>query len=142
MKELPSTANVSNDKEFCALIHHTSIQASNRVKAAVKNGAVPFDSPIKWILGSGHYFIIRAFGPYTQDELDTRLHHPNDSGDWLVTELNQENIDDIRTRTIQETVLLIGTAEAAEAVHEYLIEGMELYDHDPQRRHIVELVEE
>lgn len=88
---------------------------SDQVKAAIKNGAIPCDCPIKWVVGCGPYFIIRAFRPYNENELTTHLHRPNDSGDWLMTNLNQEAQATARVKCIEEPVYLIGTLEAAVA---------------------------
>lgn len=137
MRGLPPPNEVTEDGDFRDLIQRATAQASDQVKAAVKNGAVPCDCPIKWVVGCGPYFIIRAFGPYNQDELTTRLHRPNDSGDWLMTDLNREVQTTARVKCIEEPVHLIGTSKAAEAVHEYLIEGMRLYDPDPKRQYVV-----
>jgi len=65
------------------LLISSSLWHPNRLqtKAAIKNGAVPYNEVIEWIISVGPYFIIRRFGPFTQAELDTRGHRPNDSGD-------------------------------------------------------------
>lgn len=101
-------------------------QASDQVKAAIKNGAVPQDEVISWVISIGPYFIVKNFGPFNQAELDTRGHRPNPSGDAGVTEAIEETLEQNRIQ-ILEPIYLIGTPVAATAVVEFLQNGRRLY---------------
>ena len=76
MRLLPSPSNILND-EFLRL-------AIN--KAAVKNGYIPRNTIIKWIVACGPYFVLQDFGPYDGDELVTRGHKSNPSGDAVTAD--------------------------------------------------------
>ena len=101
-------------------------QASDQVKAAIKNGADPQDEVISWVITIGPYFIVKNFGPSNQAELDTRGHRPNPSGDAGVTEAIEETLEQNRIQ-ILEPIYLIGTPAAATAVEEFLQNGRRLY---------------
>ena len=95
-------------------------QAADQVKATIKNGAVPYNEVIEWIISIGPYFIIRRFGPFTQAELDTRGHCPDDSGDVAAADLIELAH---QFHTTPETMYRIGTTEAAIAVEAFLNAG-------------------
>ena len=118
----PSTikSHIFNHMKFSL----ASRQALDQVKAAIKNGAVPYNEVIEWIISVGPYFIIRRFGPFTQAELDTRGHRPNDSGDADVADLIELAH---QFHTIPETMHHIGTTEAAIAVEAFHNIGARLY---------------
>jgi len=97
-----------------------SRQALDQVKAAIKNGAVPYNEVIEWIISIGPYFIIRRFGPFTQAELDTRGHCPDDSGDVAAADLIELAH---QFHTTPETMYRIGTTEAAIAVEAFINAG-------------------
>ena len=118
----PSTikSHISNHVKFSL----ASRQALDQVKAAIKKGAVPYDEVIEWIISIGPYFIIRRFGPFTQAELDTQGHRPDDSGDATATDLIELAH---QFHAIPETMYRIGTTEAAIAVEAFLNAGARLY---------------
>ena len=118
----PSTikSHISNHVKFSL----ASRQALDQVKAAIKKGAVPYDEVIEWIISIGPYFIIRRFGPFTQAELDTQGHRPDDSGDAAATDLIELAH---QFHAIPETMYRIGTTEAAIAVEAFLNAGARLY---------------
>ena len=60
-------------------------QAFDQVKTAIKNGNLPNDRRIQWVIAVGPYFIIKECGPLTQADLETRGHRSNPSGDAAVT---------------------------------------------------------
>ena len=114
----PSTikSHIFNHMKFSL----ASRQALDQVKAAIKNGAVPYNEVIEWIISIGPYFIIRRFGPFTQAELDTRGHCPDDSGDVAAADLIELAH---QFHTTPETMYRIGTTEAAIAVEAFLNAG-------------------
>ena len=118
----PSTikSHIFNHMKFSL----ASRQALDQVKAAIKKGAVPYDEVIEWIISIGPYFIIRRFGPFTQAELDTQGHRPDDSGDAAATDLIELAH---QFHAIPETMYRIGTTEAAIAVEAFLNAGARLY---------------
>ena len=66
--------------------HLACRQAFDQVKAAIKNGNLPNDKHIQWVVAVGPYFIIKGCGPFTLADLETRSHCPNPSGDSDITE--------------------------------------------------------
>ena len=54
---------------FRAALNVAGIQANDHVKSAIKNGAVPRNTAIKWIVASRPYFIIHTFGLLTKMSL-------------------------------------------------------------------------
>jgi hypothetical protein len=127
MNSLPPPLSIREDKSFRSVINAAIVQAGDQIKSAVKNGALPRNTAIKWIVASGPYFIICTFEPFSQDELTTRGHKPNPSGDAIIAQMIQNQKDNARQMPILEQVYLIGTEEAARAVHAYLLSGHELY---------------
>jgi hypothetical protein len=127
MNSLPPPLSIREDKSFRSVINAAIVQAGDQIKSAVKNGALPRNTAIKWIVASGPYFIICTFEPFSQDELTTRGHKPNPSGDTIIAQMIQNQKDNARQMPILEQVYLIGTEEAARAVHAYLLSGHELY---------------
>jgi len=127
MRGLPTPDSIVDDGDIRLEINRAAIQASDQVKAAVKNGTVPPNTAIRWIVAAGPYFIIRSFGPFSPAALTTRSHRPNDSGDAMLSDIAQELKDKASSIKIEETLHLIGTEKAAFAVHEYLISGRQLY---------------
>jgi hypothetical protein len=77
MKNLPPPSDIFNTDSLRTAINKAAVQASDQVKAALKNGCVPCNSAIKWIIACGPYFVIQEFGPYTADDLTTRGHKQN-----------------------------------------------------------------
>ncbi|CAA7265248.1 unnamed protein product [Cyclocybe aegerita] len=128
MRNLPNPDSIVHDKAVQLSINRAIIQAEDQVKAAVKNGAIPCNTAIDWIIASGPYFIITSFGPFTEAQLSTRSHRPNASGDALLAEIAQELKDTADSTPITKTLHLIGTEEAAVAVHNYLVSGAQLYN--------------
>jgi hypothetical protein len=49
MKNLPPPSDISNIDSLRAVINKAAVQASDQVKAALKNGCVPRNTAIKWI---------------------------------------------------------------------------------------------
>lgn len=127
MKNLPPPSDISNIDSLRATINKAAVQASDQVKAALKNGCIPRNTTIKWIMASGPYFVIQEFGPYTTDDLTTRGHKPNPSGDAVTAGALKNMVDNAREMPIWGPLYLIGTREAAAAVHNYLTSGMVLY---------------
>ena len=46
--------------------HNACRQAFDQVKAAIKNGNLPNDKRIQWVVAVGPYFIIKGCGPVYQ----------------------------------------------------------------------------
>ncbi|KAG6903311.1 hypothetical protein C0995_013064 [Termitomyces sp. Mi166 len=104
------------------------LQASDQVKAAIKNKVIPPNTTIPWIVSIGPYFIIRNFGPYNADHLSTRGHRPNDSGDAPTLEALQQVVANASNVPLGTPIYLFGTAAAGIAMQDYLSSGLALYD--------------
>jgi len=85
MRDLPPTSSIVEHHSFRTVIANACIQAADQVKAAVKNGTVPRNTTIKWIIASRPYFIIHAIEPFTRDEFTTRGDKPNPRGDAVIS---------------------------------------------------------
>jgi len=81
--DLPSAIEAAKLDELHRLIRGTVFQAEDQAKAAVKGGRLPRDKELLWLIFVGPYFTTIKCGPFTEAELRTRGHKPNDSGDWL-----------------------------------------------------------
>ena len=120
---LPPPATILSSPEACDVLASAIKQASDQVKAVIKNGAAPQDEVISWIIPIGPYFIVKSFN---QAELDTWGHRPNPSGDAQVAEAIEKAIEQDRNQ-IMEPIHLIDTAAAATAMEEFLQNGRQLY---------------
>ncbi|SRR6266436_5072047 len=134
MLQLPSPDKVRLDWEFKAEIHKAEVQAMNQIKAAIKNGALPDQQQMKWIIGVGPYFTIKPFGPFGENDLISRGHRPNDSAEAVVAEILAELIAAAGTRQFEGDLFLLGTPEAAFALHAYLQNNSAFYDPSLPRR--------
>lgn len=85
MHDFPSAADIVDD-----VMNHIQFQAPDQVKAAIKNGALPYDVSVKWILVAGPYFCIQDFGPFDDARLTTQIHRPNDKGDEAIMEIYKD----------------------------------------------------
>ncbi|KIJ31760.1 hypothetical protein M422DRAFT_70811 [Sphaerobolus stellatus SS14] len=135
MRNFPNAADIIDDLDVRRTFHDAQIQASDQVKAAIKNGALPCNIPIKWILAVGPYFTIQHFGPFDEAHLATRGHRPNDSGDAVVADFIESLKATRHSRPISGPLYRIGTPDAASAMHEYLfsLEAMNLYNSTDRR---------
>jgi hypothetical protein len=95
-------------------------QAFDQVKTAIKNGNLPNDKHIQWVIAVGPYFIIKECGPFTRADLVTCGHRSNPSGDAAVTAFLAELHANPTSRPIGTTIHRIGTQEAAQVLHAYL----------------------
>ena len=59
--------------------HLACRQAFDQVKAAIKNGNLPNDKHIQWVVAVGPYFIIKGCGPFTLADLDRKSTRLNSS---------------------------------------------------------------
>lgn len=128
MQGLPEPQDIINKQGIRHAFSRASIQAEDQVKSAIRNGALPRNCEIPWIVAVGPYFVIEKFGPMSDAELNTRSHKPNeDSGDEemivkaLITQGNSKYIP------LPGSLYRVGTVEAAKALHQYLIDGTALY---------------
>ena len=116
MIQLPPTKVISEDRDVQNTFHSCQFQARDQAKAAVKGGHLP-NKRLLWLMFIGPYFTILELGPFTNDQLITRSHKPNASGDFLqalIIELEKE------VEPLERDVYLLGTPEAAEKL-EYFI---------------------
>ena len=127
MRDLPPSSAIRELNQFRSTLNFASIQAEDQIKAGVKNGCLSRNTAIKWIIAAGPYFIIRAIGPFTGNELTTRGHKPNPSGDAVLSAMIQDMKDNANEMPILESPYLVGTEAAAFAVHAYLSSGAALY---------------
>jgi hypothetical protein len=86
MQLLPNPSHIVDDHVLWKTFFQASLQASDQVKAVIKNACVLYDQVIEWLVTVGPYFIIKCFGPYMHKELDTCGSWPNGSGDVKVFE--------------------------------------------------------
>ena len=100
--------------------HLACRQAFDQVKAAIKNGNLPNDKHIQWVVAVGPYFIIKGCGPFTLADLETRGHRPNPSGDSDITEFLTALHKNASSRPLGTPIYRIGTAAAAQALQAYL----------------------
>ena len=128
MTTLPPPSDIVDNTDLCHKIGLAALQAADQVKAGVKNGAVPDDQSIEWIVAIGPYFIVRSFGPFSEVELDTRGHRPNLSGDAIVGELLRVAHDTASITPTSKPLYLIGTSAAANVLETFLNNGNMLYD--------------
>lgn len=128
MATLPLPSDIIDNTDVRHKVGLAALQAADQVKAAVKNGAVPDDQSIEWIVAIGPYFIVRSFGPFSEAELDTRGHRPNPSGDAIIAELLRVAHDTASITPIPEPLYLIGTSAAADVLETFLDNGNMLYD--------------
>ena len=73
--------------EFGSNFANACFQASDQVTSAraAKLRTPPGD--IYWLVTVGYQVGIRKFHPLPPEQHNTRLHRPNDSGDWLLSDL-------------------------------------------------------
>jgi len=110
MSELPAPdANFEMDVRLS--FHAACQQAFDQVKAAIKNGHFPNDKRIQWVVAVGPYFIIKECGPFNEEDLGTRGHRPNPSGDFNVAEFLTA-LQRASYRPLGTPIYRIGTQEA------------------------------
>ena len=126
MSGLPPPATILSSSEARDAFASGIKQASDQVKAVIKNGAAPHGEVISWIISAGSYFIVKSFGPFNQAELDTQGYQPNPSGDARVAKAIEKAREQDKNQ-IMEPIHLIGTAAAAIAMEEFLQSGRQLY---------------
>jgi len=116
MIKLPPTNVISKHEDVKNSFHNAQFQARDQAKAAVKGGHLP-NKELQWLIFVGPYFTILKFGPFTKEQLITRTHRPNASGDFqqTLTILAQKNAD-----PIERDVYLLGTPEAAEKLELFI----------------------
>jgi hypothetical protein len=116
MIKLPPTNVISKDEDVKNAFHTTQFQARDQAKAAVKGGHLP-NKQLQWLIFVGPYFTVLEFGPFTHEQLITRTHKPNASGDFQQTLviMTEKSAD-----PIERDVYLLGTPEAAEKLELYL----------------------
>jgi hypothetical protein len=100
--------------------HAACQQAFDQVKATIKNGHLPNDQHIQWVVAVGPYFIIKGCGPFTKADLETRGHRQNPSGDFNITEFLTALHQNAHSRPLGTPIYRIGTAEATQALQAYL----------------------
>lgn len=126
MASLPSADSLNSDSDFTSTVSLAKMQATDQVKAAIKNNALP-NTTIRWILSIGPYFTIIELGGFSEAELATRGHRPNDSGDFEVSQIIADNYLQDLNEPFRGKIYRLGTAEGAIAMHKYLVDGLQLY---------------
>lgn len=110
MIKLPPTNVISKDSDIQNTFHICQFQARrDQAKAAVKGGHLP-NEQLLWLMFIGPYFTILEFGPFTNDQLITRTHKPNASGDFFQALNIKAEKDSV---PVERDVYLLGTPEAA-----------------------------
>lgn len=116
MIQLPPTNVISRDRDVQNVLHTCQFQARDQAKAAVKGGHLP-NEQLLWLIFIGPYFTILKLGPFTNNQLITRSHKPNASGDFLETlAIKSEK----RADPLEHDVYLLGTPEAAEKLEFFI----------------------
>jgi len=131
MQGLPEPDSIFTDSNVRFAFFKASVQACDQVKGAIKNGALPRNHEIRWIVAVGPYFTIESYNLSSDAELNTRYHKPNENSgdeDLLGMAKNFKSKPNARQMPIQGRLYRIGTREAAEAFHKYLLDGLSLYN--------------
>jgi hypothetical protein len=116
MIQLPPTNVISEDRDIQNTFRSCRFQAEDQAKAAVKGNHIP-NEKLLWLMFIGPYFTILELGPFSDDQLITRGHNPNASGDFyesLVVALEK------KLEPIEREVYLLGTLEAAEKLEFFI----------------------
>ncbi|KIK57849.1 hypothetical protein GYMLUDRAFT_1009222 [Collybiopsis luxurians FD-317 M1] len=121
MRDQPDPSVLQRDSDVIISVTQAGVQASDQIKAAIKSGMLPSDKKITWIVMIGPYFILKRWNPFTADELQTRGHRPNDSGEVKAAEALKKSKES--RANIKETMYRLGTPEAAIALHNYITKG-------------------
>jgi hypothetical protein len=107
MIQLPPTKFISRDRDVQNALHTSQFQARDQAKAAVKGGHLP-NKQLLWLIFIGPYFAILKLGPFTDNQLITRSHKPNASGDFsesLAIKIEKH------AAPLEHDVYLLGTPE-------------------------------
>ena len=90
-------------------MHVCQFQAIDQVNAAVKGGLLP-NTKLQWLMFVGPYFTILKVGPFSNDQLITRTHKQNPSGDfWASLAIAWQKA----AQPITRDLYLLGTPDAA-----------------------------
>jgi len=131
MQGLPNPQVLINNEDIRYAFTRASIQAQDQVKSAIRNGALPCKCEIPWIVAVGPYFVIEIFSPTSDAELNTRSHKPNeDSGDEDILSMISNIKSNAKFMPLPGSLYRVGTVKAAKAFHQYLTNGILLYDNN------------
>ena len=128
MQGFPNPQKIINKEGIRYAFARASIQAEDQVKSAITNGVLPRNCKIPWIVAVGPYFVIETFGPMSDAELNTRSH--KGGGDNVLLSKVRNARGNAKFMPIPGSLYRIGTVEAAKAFHQYLINGIPLYDNN------------
>ncbi|KAK7047399.1 hypothetical protein VNI00_006630 [Paramarasmius palmivorus] len=128
--KLEIESDMDTKESLRSRFERASSQARDQVKAAIRNGAIPYDVVVPWLVVVGPYFVVKEIGPFTEAERNTREYKPNDSGDFLFSEVANNLRDNAAHIPILERIYRIGTPEAAVAIDAFLRQGLAFYDND------------
>jgi hypothetical protein len=134
MQGLPEPQDIANEPAVRYAFTRASLQADDQIKAAIKNGALPRNKAIRWIVAIGPYFIIQE-AEFSEAELRTRSHKrnlPQDDADADLIAKTRNIVGNAFHMPLQGQLYRIGTKEAARAVHQFLLYGNTL-PRDPNR---------
>jgi len=81
MIDLPPPSILAEEEDIKNTLHVCQFQAIDQAKAAVKGGLLP-NAKLLWLMFVGPYFTILNIGPFSNDQLITRTHKQNPSGDF------------------------------------------------------------
>ena len=116
MIQLPPPGIVARDENVKIILHTSQFQAADQAKAAVKGGLLP-NTQLLWLMFIGPYFTTLEFGPFSAQQLITRSHKPNPSGDF------SETLDIMMKKDADPIVYdlyLLGTPAAAEKLEFFI----------------------
>ncbi|KAF7760402.1 hypothetical protein Agabi119p4_11078 [Agaricus bisporus var. burnettii] len=82
MEDLPPTNVISKESDVLNVVKLSKLQAEDQAKSAVKGNLLPPNQKLLWLIFVGPYFMIHEVGPFTAQQLASRSHRPNDSGDF------------------------------------------------------------
>jgi len=110
MRTLPAPDTLENNENLMDRFHFLSLQAEDQAKAVVKNGHVPYNCTVPYLLFIGPYWTHQIFGPFNEAQLTVRNHKPSDSGDFYETLKAARRAEKQPTR---RKLFLLGTVESA-----------------------------
>ena len=122
MIKLPPPSIIAEDEDIKNTLHVCQFQAIDQAKAAVKAGLLP-NAKLLWLMFVGPYFTILKIGPFSEDQLITRSHKQNPSGDFA------ESLAITSRKAAQPVtrdLYLLGTPDAAEKL-EFFITSTSIY---------------
>lgn len=108
---------VIRDSKLSSAVHQARYQAQDQAKTVVKNKLIKSgEEHLTWLIFIGPYFTSIDFGPFNTDQLDTRSHKANDSGDFHETALTAYG----KSKIPNYPMYRLGTREAERQLERFI----------------------